>query len=301
MEEVIKVNHLTKDYKQGKGIFDFNFSIKEGEVVGLVGTNGSGKTTTMRHLMGFLKPHAGNAKILGLNTWKYAHEIKHHVGYVPGEIDFPDVGTGTHFLKIQAELLGMKDYSYMNHLIDVFKIDVTAPLRRMSKGMKQKTALVAAFMSQPDIFLLDEPSTGLDPMMRNALIEVILEQKKQGKTIFISSHVFVELEAICDRVLFIHNGHLIDEVKRDSYSPSKAKEFKVGFMEPEDYQKFLKSGFDVVRKNDQYLHCNIRIEEEKMDLLFKELVNYPVRYINKVPYTLEWYYDNYVVPMEQKA
>ena len=206
MPEIIKIDHMTKDYGKGRGIFDFNFSINEGEIFGLVGTNGSGKTTTLRHLMGFLAPDSGSCEIGGLNCRKRSAEIMKKVGYVPGEIDFPDVGSGTTFLKIQAQYLGITDMKYTEELIDRFKIDTSAPLKRMSKGMKQKMALVAAFMAKPQILLLDEPSTGLDPLMRDTLIELILEQKRRGATVLMSSHIFKELEDTCDRVTFIHNG-----------------------------------------------------------------------------------------------
>lgn len=188
MEKIINISNLTKDYGQGRGIFDFSFDVKRGEVFGLVGSNGSGKTTTIRNMMGFIKPQHGTITINGNESWKDAYEIKKTVGYIPGQIDFPDVGTGTDFLKIQADFLGISNLSYMNTLIDMFKLDTDASLKRMSKGMKQKTAIVAAFMAQPDIMILDEPSTGLDPMMRDQLIELILAQKKQGKTFFLSSH-----------------------------------------------------------------------------------------------------------------
>lgn len=125
MENIIEVKNLTKDYGHGRGIFDFSFGVKQGSVFGLVGTNGSGKTTTIRHMMGFIKSDKGSVAIHGLDAWKDAAKIKKMVGYIPGQIDFPDVGTGTAFLKIQADMLGMKDFSYMNDLIDRFKIDIT--------------------------------------------------------------------------------------------------------------------------------------------------------------------------------
>ena len=109
MKYAIEVNHLTKDYGKGRGVFDFDFKVKEGEVYGLVGTNGSGKTTTIRHMMGFLKGDNGTVSVNGLDAWSKAAEIKKFVGYVPGQIDFPDVGSGTAFLKIQAQLKGMKE------------------------------------------------------------------------------------------------------------------------------------------------------------------------------------------------
>ncbi|MGR5874694.1 ATP-binding cassette domain-containing protein [Bacillus pacificus] len=124
------------------------------EVFGFVGTNGAGKTTTIRHMMGFLKPQSGNATINGMDCWKDSAEIKKMIGYIPGEIAFPDAPTGTEFLKRQAELLGLKDMSYVESIIKKLQLDPTANLKRMSKGMKQKTAIVAALMADPEILIL---------------------------------------------------------------------------------------------------------------------------------------------------
>lgn len=298
MEKIINISNLTKDYGQGRGIFDFSFDVKRGEVFGLVGTNGSGKTTTIRNMMGFIKPKSGKITINGNDSWKDAYEIKKSVGYIPGQIDFPDVGTGTNFLKIQADFLGIKDLSYMNKLIDMFKLDTDASLKRMSKGMKQKTAIVAAFMSEADILIMDEPSTGLDPMMRDKLIELILEQKKKGKTIFLSSHIFKELEDTCDRVAFIHNGKMINIVSRSQYNENMDKQYKIGFAEKKEYQQFLKYDYEIVNKNDNYNHLVIKINDTEINRLFKSLEPYNVRYINYQPYTLEWYYTNIIEKQE---
>jgi ABC-2 type transport system ATP-binding protein len=298
MENIINIKNLTKDYGGDKGIFDFSFDIKRGEVFGFVGTNGSGKTTTIRNMMGFLKPDKGTVTINGLDSWKDAKEIKKKVGYIPGQIDFPDVGTGTNFLKIQADFLGIKDLTYMNELIDMFKLDTDASLKRMSKGMKQKTAIVAAFMSEPDILILDEPSTGLDPMMRDKLIELILKQKEKGSTVFMSSHIFKELEDTCDRVGFISSGKMLNIVEIGKYTDSIGKLYKIGFAEDGEYQNFLHSEYKIYKKNDKYCHLALEIGDSDINKLFKNLSEYDIRYINYQPYTLEWYYTNIIQNQE---
>lgn len=295
MSDIIAVHSMTKDYGKGRGIFNFDFSVKQGEIFGLVGTNGSGKTTTLRHLMGFLKPDSGSCEIAGLNCWKNPKEIMKKVGYVPGEIDFPDVGTGTSFLKLQSQFLGIKDMGYTNRLVNMFKLDTDASLKRMSKGMKQKTALVAAFMAKPDILLLDEPSTGLDPLMRDTLIDLILEQRNRGATVFMSSHIFKELENTCDRVAFIHNGKMIDTVSRNMYDPSMPKQYRIGFAENAEYQKFIQSGvFSIVRQNDKYKHLILTAGNPDINKLFSELKRYNIRYIRYIPYTLEMFYTEVI-------
>lgn len=295
MPEIIKIDHMTKDYGKGRGIFDFNFSINEGEIFGLVGTNGSGKTTTLRHLMGFLAPDSGSCEIGGLNCRKRSAEIMKKVGYVPGEIDFPDVGSGTTFLKIQAQYLGITDMKYTEELIDRFKIDTSAPLKRMSKGMKQKMALVAAFMAKPQILLLDEPSTGLDPLMRDTLIELILEQKRRGATVLMSSHIFKELEDTCDRVTFIHNGKMIDTIDRGMYDPNMPKLYRIGFANEAEYREFIrKTEFHIEKSNDKYRHALVTVPMPEMNRLIRQLAGYDMRYIRYIPYSLEMYYTKVI-------
>ena len=293
MHDIIKVSGMTKDYGNDRGIFGFDFSVKKGEAFGIVGTNGSGKTTTLRHLMGFLKPDKGSCSIMGMDCRRKAHKIMKHIGYVPGDIDFPDVGSGTSFLKIQADFLGIKDTKYINELVDLFKIDTDAPLKRMSKGMKQKTALVCAFMAKPDIYLLDEPSTGLDPLMRDTLIELILKEKKRGATIVMSSHIFKELEDTCDRVLFIHNGKQVETADRKMFENSTVERYRIGFKGDNEYRQFINNTvFEVYHTNDRFLHTDINVPRDRIGEMFEEFSEYDLRYMKYRPYTLENYYTD---------
>ncbi|MCR5148545.1 MAG: ATP-binding cassette domain-containing protein [Eubacterium sp.] len=304
MKEIIKVHNLTKDYGDGKGIFGFDFSVNSGEAYGIVGTNGSGKTTTLRHLMGFLKPDSGSCSIYDIPSWKKSYRFMKRVGYVPGEIDFPDVGTGDDFLKLQADFLGIKDKDYINELIDIFKIDVSAGLKRMSKGMKQKTALVAAFMGKPDVMILDEPSTGLDPLMRDNLIELILREKQRGCTFLISSHIFKELDDTCDRVAFINNGRFLREVKKAEFEKNDGKRYRIGFESDMEMNSFLeKNPFEVISVNQKYSHLVVSLDSDKeadSNSLIRLLADYRVRYVRYVPYTLENYYNEHIVKLEDK-
>ena len=295
MRDIITVNGLTKDYKNGRGIFDFDFSVKKGEVFGIVGTNGSGKTTTLRHLMGFLTPDKGSCSVMGLDCRKDSREIMKHIGYVPGEIDFPDVGSGTSFLKIQADFLGGKDKEYITKLADMFGLDTSAPLKRMSKGMKQKTALVAAFMAHPDILLLDEPSTGLDPLVRDTLIELILEEKKKGATVIMSSHIFKELDDTADRVMFIENGIQKDIVTVSELSSQMPALYRLGFKTPDDMERFLRrTTLDVLYKRDKHLHIDVAADGTLINTLFGEMSSFDMRYMKYKPFTLERCYTEVI-------
>lgn len=301
--KVIEINNLTKDYGNNRGIFDINLDIEKGEMIGFVGTNGSGKTTTIRNILGFLKPTKGSVKVNGLSSWENASEISKNIGYVPGEISFPDLRTGIDFLKSQAEFLGMKNMDYANYLIERLQLDPRANLKRMSKGMKQKTALVAALMNDAPIIILDEPTTGLDPLMRLTFLDIIKEEHKKGKTIFMSSHMFEELEETCDKVALINDGHIIDIADMNEIRNRKVKDFKVEFNSQKDYLSFLNedsSIYSITRKQEQYNQVTISINNNEINELFKILKKYDVKFISEVPYTLEKHFKNILMQKEKK-
>lgn len=295
---VIEIKNLTKDYGDNRGIFDINLDIKQGEMVGFVGTNGSGKTTTIRNIMGFIKPTSGSVKVNGLDSWANSSEIVKSIGYVPGEIAFPDLKTGIDFLKCQADFLKMDNMDYANELIERLQLDPRANLKRMSKGMKQKTALVAALMNNASIIILDEPTTGLDPLMRATFLDIIKEEHKKGKTIFMSSHSFEEIESTCDRVVLISDGHIVDVCNMDDITNRPVKDFKIEFNGKEDYQKFLKEDLKFTRLQDEYNQATIQIDSNKTASLLKILKNYNVKFISEIPYTLEKHFKNILLEKE---
>ena len=286
----IKLTNLTKDYGSGRGIFDLDLEINEGETVGFVGTNGSGKTTTIRSILGFIKPTSGTAEVNGLESWRHSSEIVKNIGYVPGEIAFPDLSTGTAFLKSQAEFLSVKDMKRSDELIKRLQLDPRANLKRMSKGMKQKTAIVAAFMSSPDIYLLDEPTTGLDPLMRDSFLDIVREEQKKGKTVLMSSHMFEELEPLCDRVALISDGKIVDIADMKKIRKPETREYKIEFFKKTEYQNFKKEGFLIVRDQPEYNQLTVRIDSKDINTLFNKLTAYGVRLIAEVKYNLEKYF-----------
>ena len=290
---IIEIKNMTKDYGEGRGIFDINISIEKGEIFGFVGTNGAGKTSTIRHLMGFLKPQKGSATIKGLDCWKDSAQIKKYIGYIPGEIAFPDAPTGIEFLKRQAELLGIKDMSYAENLIKRLQLDPTANLKRMSKGMKQKTAIVAAFMADSEILILDEPTTGLDPLMRAEFVDIINEEKEKGKTIFMSSHMFDEVEKTCDKVALIKDGKIIDVKSTEEIKHNEEKIYKIEFNSHEDYKKFICENFDFVDKKENQSQVIINIHDKEINNLTKTLKKYNIKFITEIKYTLEKYFNGF--------
>jgi len=164
----------------------------------------------------------------------------------------------------------------------------------MSKGMKQKTALVAALMNDPEIIILDEPTTGLDPLMRIVFMEIIKEQHKKGKTILMSSHMFEEVEETCDKVALISDGHIADVVDIGEIKHRPSRDFKVEFVKKSDYLKFLEKGFNIIRKQEKYNQVTLNIPKLEISKLFKVLKEYDVKYISEVKYTLEKHFKNAV-------
>lgn len=291
----VEINGVTKRYKKGRGIFDITFKVPRGKTFGYCGTNGAGKTTTLRAIMGFIKPDEGYVKVNGLDAWKEAEKIKDMVGYLPGEIAFPALENGSDFLKSQAEMVGLEDMSKAERIINMMQLDPTANLRRMSKGMKQKTAIVAAFMTSRPIIILDEPTTGLDPLMREAFVTLIKEEKAKGTTIIMSNHMFDELEETCDYVGFIKDGHIVDIVDMDNIHNREYKEYTIRFLTHKDYEEFDVSPYEVlydVGDKDTYV---IKIKVTETDNLFKELSKHDVRSIKEVQYTLEQYFLENVI------
>lgn len=291
----VEISHLTKDYGKGKGLFDISFKVPRGKTFGYCGTNGAGKTTTLRHIMGFIKPDAGSVQVFGLDAWNDAPQIKKFIGYLPGEIAFPPFENGSEFLKSQAEMLGVNDMAKAEKIINALQLDPTANLKRMSKGMKQKTALVAAFMHEPSLILLDEPTTGLDPLMREAFINIIKEEKARGATIIMSNHMFDELEETCDYVAFIKDGHIVDIVDMDKIHHRPFREYLISFTKPQDFKKFDTQNFDILEKHEDNLAYILKVKNSKLNDLFKELQKYEIKLIKEIQYTLEKYFMTNVI------
>ena len=283
---IIETKGLTKDYGKSRGIFNIDIEVQQGEVFGFVGTNGSGKTTTIRNMMGFIRPDCGNSTINGLDSWTRSADIMQNVSYIPGEIAFPALKTGTEFLKSQAKYLGVEDFKYMNHIIEQLQLDPTANLKRMSKGMKQKTAIVAALMGEKETLVLDEPTTGLDPLMREAFLELIREERQKGHTVFMSSHIFEEIESVCDRVAMIKDGHIINTSSLYDLRHPKTKNFIIEFEQISQLQRFVESTQFIIEGREENT-CTVQCTVEQLDTLFHVIKNYPVINLREIHLSLQ--------------
>ncbi|HFF2554315.1 TPA: ABC transporter ATP-binding protein [Listeria monocytogenes] len=286
----IEIDTLTKDYGNKNGIFDISLSVEQGEIFGFAGINGAGKTTTIRHLMGFLNPDSGTSTIQGLDCWAQSAKVKQKISYIPGEIAFPDDGTGETFLKRQIELNNRGSMEYCKELCDKFQLDATANLKSMSKGMKQKTAIILAFMLDSDIIIMDEPTTGLDPLMRDVFLELVLEEKKKGKTIFMSTHIFEEIEAVCDRVALIKDGKIKSIKNIDEIRYNKNKTYRIEFKNSDSYINFLNLNYKLDYSEEQKNQVQVQIHDSNIKSLMNDLKNLDVLFFKEIKSTLEDYF-----------
>src|SRR5438270_6310537 len=209
MPAIIQTHQLTKSYGRSRGILEVTFDIQEGEVFGFLGPNGAGKTTTMRTLMGLLHANSGSATIGSLDCWNESTEVKKLVGYLPGEFTFDPGLRGAQIIEYLGHLRGGVDQSYIRALVERLGFDPSKRFREYSHGNKQKLGLVQAFMHQPRLLILDEPSSGLDPLNQQEFYKMVAEVHAEGRTVFLSSHILPEVEQTCDRVAIIREGRLV--------------------------------------------------------------------------------------------
>lgn len=290
---VIEVNKLTKDYGHGRGIFDVTFEVHKGETLGFLGPNGAGKSTTMRHLMGFAKPQSGTASIGGLDSTVKHHEILRNVGYLPGEVALPDGLTGRQFIEMMLAMKGTVSKGRSEELLERFALNPAGNVKRMSIGEKRKLAVVTAFMSDPDILLLDEPTSGLDPVMQEVFIEFIREEKRRGKTILLSSHIFSEVEALCDRIAIIKDGKLISTVDAADVKHGLKNEFTIEFETTDDYDRFIHSGLNPEKGNKSSKKCVISVPDQMTNAFLSALSKCRIRSIDEHSVSLEEYFMHF--------
>ncbi|MDR1033570.1 MAG: ABC transporter ATP-binding protein [Bifidobacteriaceae bacterium] len=242
---VISIDGLTRDYGNGKGVFDLSFDVAKGEAFGFLGPNGAGKTTTIRHLMGLIKSQKGSCTINGMDCWSESYKIQRTLSYIPGETAFFDDMTGTDYLNFIGKYRGDYSEKRKNELVDAFGLDARSKISKMSKGTKQKIAIVAAFMHDSDVFVLDEATSGLDPLMQNQFISLVTAERDKGKTILMSSHSFEQVERTCHRVGIIREGKLVAVDSIDALRANQVRSYVVTLQNVGDVQAFSKEPLTV--------------------------------------------------------
>ena len=209
-EHVIDTNGLTVYYGKHRGIVDVNLSVEKGEVFGFLGPNGAGKTTTQRVLVDVFPPTTGSASVFGMDCQTEGVAIRKRIGYLPGELALYANMKATDFFKMVAYLRGEQgSKGYWRELAERLDLDTSRKIREFSRGNKQKVGVVAAFMNRADLLILDEPTGGLDPLVQQTVLDLVREAKADGRTVFFSSHILSEVQAVCDKVGIIRDGQLV--------------------------------------------------------------------------------------------
>ena len=210
MDAAVKAEGLSKRFGGVEALAPLDLEVPPGEVLGYLGPNGAGKTTTVRLLLGMLRPTTGRAEIFGLDTQRHTVEAHRRLAYVAGETNLWPSLTGAETLHLLGQVQGRVDAAYRDELIDRFAFDPSKKVRSYSKGNRQKLGLIAGLMSRADLLLLDEPTSGLDPLMQREFRRCVLEAKREGQTVFLSSHILSEVEALADRVAILRAGRLVE-------------------------------------------------------------------------------------------
>ena len=294
-EVIINVEGLTKDYGYGRGVFDISVKIHKGECYGYLGPNGAGKYTTIRHIMGFAKPKVGKVQIFGIDSFGNTEKILAKVGYLPGEPAIPAGLDGWGFIKMMQGMRGEVNQERLNYLLDLFKFNPAMSVKEMSLGEKRKLAVVAAFMNDPDVLVLDEPTSGLDPVMQKIFIDFILEEKKRGKTILLSSHIFPEVDATCDTISIIKDGHHVSTFNAHELKKKQDKTFILYFMDREDLDKFVneKNQFEIIGQYNDVLQVVVRFPANKHNEFFQSLEGLKISHFEEKPFTLQDYFMSF--------
>jgi ABC-2 type transport system ATP-binding protein len=207
---VVRTVGLSKTFGTSPALVDLDLEVTAGEVFGYLGPNGSGKTTTIRLLLGLLRPTGGTARVLGGDPQRDAVAIHRRLAYVPGEAALWPGLTGAETLHLLGRVHGRVDDTYRDELVERFELDPSKRVRAYSKGNRQKLALVAALMSRAELLVLDEPTAGLDPLMEREFRQCVRQAQARGQTVFLSSHVLAEVEALCGRVAILRQGRLVE-------------------------------------------------------------------------------------------
>ncbi|ALA98529.1 antibiotic transport system ATP-binding protein [Spiroplasma kunkelii CR2-3x] len=289
--EIISLKNITKKYNPNNiGCFNINIAVKKGEVYGFLGPNGAGKTTVIRQMVGFIKSDNGTGTILGYDVWKDTKNIMKDLGYLSGEVNLPKYMTGISYLKTISEIRGNVDWKYVEKLIEYFDFDSKQKIKKMSKGMKQKVAIISAFMHKPKVLILDEPTSGLDPLMQQKFDTLIKNLQKEETTIFMSSHIFSEIDNTCDKVAIIKKGKIVSETNIKELKNNADKIYELKFITINDYDNFINKKWKIIDTNKVTKIIKVEISQNNINNFLKEITDYQLEYFKELPFNLEQHF-----------
>ena len=258
-EHVIETRGLTVYYGRHRGILNVDLNVEKGEVFGFLGPNGAGKTTTQRVLLDVIRPTSGQARIFGLDCREQGVELRQRVGYLPGELALYKNMKANQFFKMYEYLRGQNGAKgYWQELAKRLDLDTSRRIGNFSRGNKQKVGVVAAFMNRPDLLILDEPTGGLDPLVQQTVLEMVREAKADGRTIFFSSHILSEVQAVCDRVGIIRDGQLVTTQRVEEMVTQRVNRINMIFADLPPADVFNIEGVTELNRSDRSVMLEVQ-------------------------------------------
>jgi ABC-2 type transport system ATP-binding protein len=288
MQPAILTEKLTKAYGRRLGIENLDLEVRPGEVFGFIGPNGAGKTTTIRLLLDLLHPTSGRASIMGLDVHKNSIAVRRSLGYLPGEFGLEPRMTGRDLVRYFGRIRGLDGLGSADELAARLGLDLDLPMGRLSRGNRQKVGLVQALYHRPSLLILDEPTTGLDPLVQDTFLQIIREARDEGRTVFLSSHFLSEVERVCDRVAIVRAGRLAAMETTETLLEKRRKRVTMIFDAPVDPAPFgrlpgvtqvgawgnsialrLADGIDgVIKLAAQHTLLDLKVEHPSLDEVF---------------------------------
>ena len=280
---VLKIDNLTKKFGKFTALSKVNLDIQQGEVLGFIGPNGAGKTTTIRTILGIYQATEGTISIFDQDAWNEAVEIHRRIAYVPGDVSLWPNLTGGEVIDLFMNLRGGGDQARREQLIQKFQLDPTKKCRTYSKGNRQKVALVAALATDADFYIFDEPTSGLDPLMESVFHECVLEVKRKGKSVLLSSHILSEVEKLCDRVAIIRQGVIIENGTLSELRHLARTNIKVKTKNDLSLKEL--QGIYATKIEDGY--TNFQVETDKLGETITHLAQFDIVDVHCFPPSLE--------------
>ena len=281
----INASGLTKSYGRHRGIVDLDLAVQPGEVFGYLGPNGAGKTTTIRLLLDYIRPTRGTVSVLGLPSHERSREIRRRVGYLPGELRLYSSLSGSELVSYFACLRGGVGQARVEELARRLDCDLSREIRTLSSGNRQKLGLIQAFMNDPELLILDEPTNGLDPLVQQTFYDLVREVRAAGRTVFLSSHVLPEVERVCDRVGILREGRLVAVERITDLRTRAIRKLEIEFGAAIDPNAFAEvTGIRDATVEDDTLRCTI---VGSMDPVLKAANRYEIRALSSVEPSLE--------------
>jgi len=272
----IRTQGLVKYYGDFQALYGVDLEVERGEIFGFLGPNGAGKTTTVRCLLDLIHRNGGEVDVLGIDPKDDPVAVQRRVGYLPGELHLDNSLSSEKLLRYFNALRGNSaDWKYVNELAERISLDIKRPIRNLSHGNKQKVGIVQALMHKPELVIMDEPTQGLDPFVQQEVLKMLKEFKAAGSTVFFSSHIMSEVEAVADRVGIIRQGRIVEVAEPSTLGERSLRRARVRFKKEVDSDNLEKIAGVSVLSQSNGLEVRLEVEGE-MDALLKALAKYPV-------------------------